>query len=1384
MERLTNRRKALKLVKNWRAWLATLGTLLLLFVIGLLYLYYGIIKNPEKSVALVTDQLHQFFRDADIVIEQVEVSPFESKAIIRRLRIRETTPTLTTSGRGRFLDVRRVIVLFEPGSISQISEIRIEQPTLHITRNAKGQWNFDRILRPFKQISQARGGNVPIVRITEGRVVYHDPRVLLADRETSLKPIELRIDSPPNTGRIDFHGTFSEPGLGLTKVSGFLAENGSLDFNIEPVDRIILKHSHPLIDNMVPELRSKWRSLGASGGSIFGSVRFTGNHKKPGGALDIQLDLTLRGVTLAPGDLPGLVQSVSGRLVYKDGRFRTPQPLRARLAGISLVGRVQGEHLMIAPETPSQMIRLDPRLTRHLESLTGLPLDSQFEPDGALGIVVRIPLPGSEAPARVSIRNGWLRLRSLVGTIDDINGDLVLGKGKRLRLIGCRASYRGQPIYIEGWLEDPGGAREAMSIEASAPHLDLRTFPPPMIEGLHEQWIEARPTGGITLSASWRKAQGQPLRQRHQLTLREVALTHKKLRLSQINGVVTAGSDSLEIENLTTRLPEGLVRCTGGKIPFQKGPLSLDLALNKVELSDTLIGILPPETRKQARDLALAGWVSGQLRLTRNAAGQVEATGRVVPQPLMLRYKNTPIRITGGTVRLSARRITAEKLAAHVANSKLVIDGWLESKAQPHGELRVFFDPLGLDPSLSPLLPAKEMVTFVDAWPNARLTGEVRVSLRGAQRPHVKGQLRVLDGTVRPRDFPLTFHDVRGLIRLDGSRIEFVEVTGRSGKIRARVTGTVQGYSDGTEQVLLDMHATSVPFCQTTRQALEPRLRRIYDQYDPRGTVDLHLSLAKKRGGKMLPRFLRLMPRGNASMRFFEFPYPVDQLRGTLIFTRKKVLFQHLEGRAGTAKIVINGLIGNANPHDRIDIAIQAKGAQLDPLLGRCLPPRARKIWNTLRPSGRFDVNCRLLRSNPASPEISPVILFTPVQIGVRLKPFDYPLLITGGKVEVNKHLVHFKDLQAAHGKSQVMLSGKIRSVRRGELLPLALGLPLATAGMSAPSFLSNRLDLRITSKQFFIDQNLLQALSPYIGNKPSKFQLGGQIRNLKVQLEGYLTDKTRLDYRISGRLANCSLDPGIALNNIRLGFDGSGTISDQTHTGRGKIRGGQLSLARIRTTGLSLDWNIVDRYMTIQNLTGRIYGGQLVGRMTADLSKLGAFRARFRVENVDLTKLGKELLPKKELSGTFTAGIELEGLGGDSARLLGKGGAYIKDGYIWKLPLFLGLTEAFDLKSPAAFRTGAVEFTMHHKKLDFRKVVFQSSPIELRGKGQLDFGGNLDVTLTTWFAPETIPRIPIVDRLWRKVKRNVFPVKVTGSILNPDVSLRPFDFIQSKSPR
>ena len=71
MERLTNRRKALKLVKNWRAWLATLGTLLLLFVIGLLYLYYGIIKNPEKSVALVTDQLHQFFRDADIVIEQV-----------------------------------------------------------------------------------------------------------------------------------------------------------------------------------------------------------------------------------------------------------------------------------------------------------------------------------------------------------------------------------------------------------------------------------------------------------------------------------------------------------------------------------------------------------------------------------------------------------------------------------------------------------------------------------------------------------------------------------------------------------------------------------------------------------------------------------------------------------------------------------------------------------------------------------------------------------------------------------------------------------------------------------------------------------------------------------------------------------------------------------------------------------------------------------------------------------------------------------------------------------------------------------------------------------------------------------------------------------------
>ena len=115
-----------------------------------------------------------------------------------------------------------------------------------------------------------------------------------------------------------------------------------------------------------------------------------------------------------------------------------------------------------------------------------------------------------------------------------------------------------------------------------------------------------------------------------------------------------------------------------------------------------------------------------------------------------------------------------------------------------------------------------------------------------------------------------------------------------------------------------------------------------------------------------------------------------------------------------------------------------------------------------------------------------------------------------------------------------------------------------------------------------------------------------------------------------------------------------------------------------------------------------------------------------------------------------------------------------MKDGALWRLPLFLSIMEAFDLDKPAAWRSGMVGFSVKNRTMFVDRLKFESASMRLDGSGTLDADGELDITLTSWFAPETIPRIPIVSRLWTRFKRNVIPIRITGPMRGPDAQLRP----------
>ncbi|MCH7591476.1 MAG: hypothetical protein IH989_01680 [Planctomycetes bacterium] len=271
--------------------------------------------------------------------------------------------------------------------------------------------------------------------------------------------------------------------------------------------------------------------------------------------------------------------------------------------------------------------------------------------------------------------------------------------------------------------------------------------------------------------------------------------------------------------------------------------------------------------------------------------------------------------------------------------------------------------------------------------------------------------------------FPYRIHDAHGTIerRPDGEMVCALRGLGTGGTIS--IDGTFGKVARGHEK-RVTLSAKNVPLDDAFWLALPSRFEKVRRQFAPSGRVDLEVVLTPtettgKVGlptdplpGKPVSPVKKWQFRTTASLldvsgTYDRFPYPLENLTGTIVIDGGSVTVTDLVGRSDQAIVSIDGsLVVDADGLSYLDMTIQGRAVPIDERLLAALPARARREIEAFHPQGGFDSRTSL-SFNTRDRRVEQTSVVTLNGVAVRCDLFPLPITNVTGRL-------HITDRQAA----------------------------------------------------------------------------------------------------------------------------------------------------------------------------------------------------------------------------------------------------------------------------------------------------------------------------------------------------------------------------------
>ncbi len=628
--------------------------------------------------------------------------------------------------------------------------------------------------------------------------------------------------------------------------------------------------------------------------------------------------------------------------------------------------------------------------------------------------------------------------------------------------------------------------------------------------------------------------------------------------------------------------------------------------------------------------------------------------------------------------------------------------------------------------------------------------------------------------------FPYRVDRTRGVIKLKNNQLSldlFAQAAGKEIEIRGQVNDPGPAFTGGVVVQGQDLALESRMI-----DALPAKSPEIVRSLNPNGAFDFYMHLHRDDVKQSRPNKYLQLNLKHGSIRYDKFPYPIGDIRGTLIMRDGVWSSKGLQGTNDIGQIFCDAQLQPNGDGVELTLNFAGQGIALEEELRDALPPSARRVWNDLRPRGSVDLGVDVSYiAGSGRPRITVRVnrfgdntSFDPVHFPYRLERLRrggdgaQPVLIYSSDAQ----RVDFADLCAEHGRTAISATGSC-----------------AFNDLGAWQLEFNRL----SADRLRADDDLLAALPAGLKKVVTQLKPGGPINldgRLKLKGSGVAGEPLGSTWNLDFIVNQSSVTAGVLLENVsgKLHLEGE-------HDGRrlwssGELTIDSLSFKGFQFTQVSGPLLIDDRQVILgaharpsranqppRRMTAKLHGGTVSADLWVGLREPPHYVLQATLRDGDLASFSRDQLAgKQHLNGRVSAGLVLSGRGAGLHAMEGYGELGLRDADIYELPLMVQLLSILSIRLPdnTGFTNSDATFRIAGEHVYLDRIEFAGDAISLLGAGQLNLNGDIQATLSA-IVGRSDWQWPVFKNMMGQASQQIMQIHVDGNLTSPNIHREAF---------
>jgi hypothetical protein len=803
---------------------------------------------------------------------------------------------------------------------------------------------------------------------------------------------------------------------------------------------------------------------------------------------------------------------------------------------------------------------------------------------------------------------------------------------------------------------------------------------------------------------------------------------------------------------------------------------SMSGGLEGLDFSPEFVRALPAVLSRRLAELgSLRCEVKGRFQLSRPSAqsgfdfnldGQV-SRGRI--DDPRLPYPLTDLR---ATFRANNQELSVTNVTARNGQTTLALDlhrrGYL--KQHPY-TLVANSRHMVFDQQLRSILPLAWQGEWHKFMPAGEFDADLKLDYDGQRwQPHLT--ITCKNASFSYHKFPYRLERAQGRIELVDGLLK-IDLKAFTEGEEVRIFG--QFRNPGASAVgKINVRGDNIRLDEKLFLALSENGRRIVRSLNPRGTFNVSFDLWH--GKESPPRVHKkaTLSLNRCSLRYDAFPYPLDNIRGTLAMEDDVWAFKDLEGTNDTGVVECHGRLVPRAAGGELTLQFNGKAIALEDELRDALAVQsagAARFWRDLRPRGLMNIDA-VLRYVPGQPKPALWVTLQPVYdseggAAVSIEPtyFPYRLDKLRGVFRYQHGRVTLEEVRAEHRATRLSAEGEC-------LLDGEGGWRL--------SF--DRLEV----DRLKADRDLIQALSGGLKKAVTDLQPRGSM-NLRGKLHlasnGQSASGLSAQWNVGVEGHQVAIDCGMALENIFGSVQLWGAYDGRQFVSNGELSVDSMTYKNFQFTQCLgpfwLDNDVVllgraaDRQRGAASgraMTAKIYGGTMLVDGRVNLGPSPKYSVYATLTAADLARCAQEAIAgKQKLSGLVSAEVDLHGAGRGIHHLGGRGKVRLRDADLFELPVMVALLKPLSGRLPdtTAFNTADVDFRIEGEHIYLNKVHCNGDAVSLRGSGEMGFDRSIQLSFYAVVGRGDAP-FPLLDKVVSAASQQIMQIHVNGTLDNP----------------